>query len=104
MQYESIVIQLLQQVLDLSYKEISELLDIPPDEKFGDISFPCFKLSKMQKKSPQVIAKELEEAIKVPADSIVREIKAIGAFLNFFFDISKLTEKTLKQIWNEKEK
>ncbi len=104
MQYESTIIQLLQQALDLSQKDISELLDIPPSGKLGDISFPCFKLSKMHKKSPQAIAKELEEAIKIPDDSIVREIKAVGAFLNFFFDISKLTEKTLKQIWNEKEK
>ncbi|MFX1282303.1 MAG: arginine--tRNA ligase [Promethearchaeota archaeon] len=104
MQYESAITQLLLQALSLSEKEISELLDIPPNPKFGDISFPCFKLSKNLNKSPQVIAKELEKAIKIPKDSIVREIKAVGAFLNFFFDISKLTERTLRQIWNEKNK
>ncbi len=102
MQYESAVIQLLQQALTLSQDEMAALLDIPPDNKLGDISFPCFKLSKMLKKSPQTIAKELENTIELPKDSIIREIKAIGAFLNFFFDNSKLTERTLKRIWIEK--
>ena len=104
MQYESTVTQLLQQALSFSEKEISELLDIPPNPKFGDISFPCFKLSKILNKTPQLIAKELEKAIKIPEDSIVREIKAIGAFLNFFFNIPILTERTLSQIWNERDK
>ncbi|MHA2245952.1 MAG: arginine--tRNA ligase [Candidatus Hodarchaeales archaeon] len=102
MQYEFVVIQLLQQALTLSQDEISELLDTPPNDKLGDISFPCFKLSKMLKKSPQKIAKELENTIEIPKDSIIREIKAVGAFLNFFFDDSKLTERTLKRIWIEK--
>ncbi len=56
MQYESDVIQLLQQAINLSQEEISELLDIPPNENLGDIAFPCFKLSKMYKKSPLQIA------------------------------------------------
>ncbi|UCG03738.1 MAG: arginine--tRNA ligase [Candidatus Heimdallarchaeota archaeon] len=102
MQYESTVIQLLQQALGLSENEISELLDIPPNTNLGDIAFPCFKLSKKLNKSPQLIAKDLEMTIKIPDDSIVREIKAMGAFLNFFFDSSKLAEKTLKKIWNER--
>ena len=41
-------------------------------------------------------------AIKIPEDSIVREVKAVGPFLNFFFDNSKLAEKTLMRIWNER--
>ncbi|MFX0122817.1 MAG: arginine--tRNA ligase [Candidatus Hodarchaeota archaeon] len=102
MQYESTVIQLLQQALNLSQNEISELLDIPPNTTLGDISFPCFKIGKQLEKAPQLIAKDLERAIKIPKDSIVREIKAVGAFLNFFFDIPKLSEKTLNQIWNER--
>ena len=104
MQYDSVVIQLLQQALNLPQNEISELLDIPPNSKFGDISFPCFKLSKELEKSPQLIAKDLEKKIKIPTDSIIREVKAVGPFLNFFFEISKLTENTLKRIWNEKSK
>ena len=104
MQYESVVIQLLKQVLSLSQNEISELLDIPPDVKFGDISFPCFKLSKEFKKSPQLVAKDLEMKIKIPADSIIREVKAAGPFVNFFFDTTKLAEKTMVQIWKEKSK
>lgn len=102
MQYESEVVQLLQQALTLSQDEISSLLIIPPNKKFGDISFPCFKLSKIFKKSPQIIAEELENTIKMPEDSMIREINAEGPFLNFFFNEEKLAEKTLRRIWNEK--
>ncbi|MFX0014259.1 MAG: arginine--tRNA ligase [Promethearchaeota archaeon] len=102
MQDESSVIQLLQQVLSLPQKEISDLLDIPPDEKLGDISLACFKLATVFKKNPQIIAKELETTIELPKDSIIKEIKAVGGFLNFFFDIPKLSKRTLTKIWNEK--
>jgi len=71
MQYEAEVISLLQQKLDLPEKEISSYLDTPPDEKFGDIAFPCFKLAKLHKKPPHVIAKELEETIHISKDSII---------------------------------
>jgi arginyl-tRNA synthetase len=104
MQYESTIIELLQQALDLSQGEISELLDIPPNPNLGDIAFPCFKLSKMLDKSPQLIAKDLEMSIKIPDDSIIREVKAMGPFLNFFFNTSKLAEKALSRIWNERAK
>jgi arginyl-tRNA synthetase len=104
MQYESTIIELLQQALSLSQNEISELLDIPPNTNLGDVAFPCFKLSKKLDKSPQLIAKDLEMRIKIPDDSIVREVKAVGPFLNFFFESSKLAEKTLRRIWNERSK
>ena len=104
MQYESTIIELLQQALSLSHSEISELLDVPPNPNLGDIAFPCFKLTKKLDKSPQQIAKDLEMAIKIPDGSLVKEVKAMGPFLNFFFDISQLAEKTLSRIWNERTK
>ncbi|MHA2347477.1 MAG: arginine--tRNA ligase domain-containing protein, partial [Candidatus Hodarchaeales archaeon] len=104
MQYESDAIQLLQQAVNLSQKEISELLDIPPKENLGDIAFPCFKLSKMYKKSPQMISKELKDTIKIPQDSIFKELRAVGAFLNFYFDESKLAKNILERIWVEENK
>lgn len=103
MQYEEEVIKLLQQKLDLPQKEISSLLNTPPNEKFGDIAFPCFKLAKLYKKPPYAIAKELEETIHITKDSIIKKIQAVGAFINFFFDEEKLTRITLKQIWKDKD-
>ena len=34
-------------------------LEYPPDEKMGDLAFPCFSLAKEKKKSPVEIAKEI---------------------------------------------
>lgn len=36
------------------------MIEIPPENIPGDFAFPCFKLSKLLKKSPQQIAEELE--------------------------------------------
>ncbi len=104
MRHEEEIISLLQQKLNLPTEEISSLLSIPPDEKFGDIALPCFKLSKIFKKSPQKISKELEQDIKIPTDSLIRKIQATGAFVNFFYDESKLAKLIFQQIWNEKER
>jgi arginyl-tRNA synthetase len=43
----------------MSLAEILALIEIPPENIPGDFAFPCFKLSKLLKKSPQQIAEDL---------------------------------------------
>ena len=35
---------------------VYNFIEIPPDKNMGDFAFPCFKLAKELKKSPQIIA------------------------------------------------
>jgi len=80
------------------------LLEEPPDPKMGDLAFPCFELAKEKGKNPKETAKEISLRVKIPKDSIFREVKALGPYLNFFFDRGKLSEKVVKEINGKKEK
>jgi len=72
------------------------LLEIPSDSDYGDFALPCFAFSKILKKNPTVIAQELVEKIVLPEN--IREAKVVGPYINFYLDITKITELTLDEI------
>ena len=51
----------------LDVREIYEMLEFPPNDELGDVSLPCFKLSRTLRKAPAAIAAELAEKIKPEA-------------------------------------
>jgi arginyl-tRNA synthetase len=81
-------------------KGTNKLLEVPPDPKLGDFSLPCFNLSK----NPKKFTDNLKSKIKIPKNSIVKEIKTAGPYLNFYFDKSKLASLVIKQVNKEKDK
>ncbi len=88
---------MLSKVIDLSVGDINKAIEVPPDPKLGDLAFPCFILAKKLKKAPKQIAQEL--AIKLKSPSLT--VKAVGPYINFFFDkgkfVSRITKKALKE-------
>lgn len=94
--FEEEVIKAIRQVIDV--KELN--LEVPPDPKFGDFAFPCFVLSKVLKKNPVEIAQDLSTRIK--PNEFIKEVKAVGPYLNFFINKAKLSELTIKKILKEK--
>jgi len=96
--YEQDIVKLLKKEVKL--KDIS--LERPPKPELGDYALPCFVLAKEFKKDPKDIARYLADRLK-PAKSI-KEIKAIGPYLNFFVNKESLIEKTLNKINKEKNK
>ncbi|MBW3010970.1 arginine--tRNA ligase, partial [Candidatus Woesearchaeota archaeon] len=85
----------------LQEAEIDKMLSVPPDQKLGDFAFPCFVLSKQEKKPPVEIAKDLAGKIK-PGKNL-EKVEAVGPYLNFFLNKSKLNEETLTSIEKEKD-
>lgn len=74
--------------------EIKSLFEVPPKEDMGDLAFPCFTFAKNLRKSPNVIAQELdiflrEQKLQNKIPDLIKEIKVIGAYVNFFFDEKK---------------
>ena len=98
---KEIVAKELSKVLDLKEADILSLIETPPSKEFGDFPFPCFSFSKVYKKNPIEIAKELSEKI---TSRLFEKVEANGPYLNFFINRKKLAEKTLKKILKEKEK
>ncbi|MBR9675400.1 arginine--tRNA ligase [Candidatus Woesearchaeota archaeon] len=58
------------------------ILEVPPDDRFGDYAFGCFILSKELRKAPNQIAVDLEK--KVRSDDVIEGVKVVGPYLNFF--------------------
>ena len=68
----------------------------------GDYAFPCFRLSKALKKSPNLISQELAE--KIEKNSYIEKVESLGPYLNFFIDKEKLTEIVLNEVKEKKER
>lgn len=96
------IIKSLSKVTKLSKKEISDLIEIPPDSKLGDYAFPCFILAKKQKKNPNKIAKLLANKIKSP--KAIEKIESQGPYVNFFINSETLAKNTLKKVQKEGDK
>ncbi len=85
-----------QNIDELSKEEILENIEIPKDSVNGDVSFPCFKLAKVFRKSPAIIANEISNKIS----SEMFDIKPIGAYINFYINRSIFAKNTVESILN----
>jgi arginyl-tRNA synthetase len=92
---KNIVAELIAKEVDLNVDEVENLLEVPPKLEMGDYAFPCFGLAKSLKKSPVEIASGLAK-IKLPKG--VSEVKAKGAYVNFFVDRGIFARRVLKSI------
>ncbi len=87
--------------ISITKDDILAMFEYPPDSNLGDIAFPCFKLSRMLRKAPHVIAKEISESFKF---DIVSRVDAVNGYLNIFVDNNYLIENVLLQIEKQGEK
>ncbi len=81
-----------------------EILEVPPQEEFGDIAFPCFDLAKIEKKNPQLIAEDIAKKIKISKNSLISKVESKGGYVNFFFNYLTLSKIILKNIIGKKGK
>ncbi len=79
---------------DMSISEICDMLEYPADRKMGDLALPCFKLSKVLRKAPPMIAQGLSEAVNaVPeAKEMFEKIESVNGYLNFYLSKNALAE------------
>lgn len=75
---------LLQPHVPLEREELRRRLETPSEPALGDVAFPCFVLSKTQRRPPAVIAAELAAAVGASAEGIRAE--AAGGYVNLFFE------------------
>lgn len=70
------------QIEGLEKDEIMSMIETPADIKMGDYAFPCFKLAKLLRKAPPVIAKSIAEAIG--DDPMFEKVESVNAYVNMF--------------------
>ena len=87
--------------INLNVSDILSMFEYPPDSNMGDIAFPCFKLSRILRKAPPLIAKELSEKFN---SSVASKIEAVNGYLNIFVSNDYLVNNVLLEIEHKKEK
>lgn len=87
---------------EIQEKEIEGYLEVPPSSEMGDYAFPCFKLAKILKKAPPVIASELKEKMEIDSN-FISKVEISGGYLNFFVNPKALVETVLSEISKQNE-
>ncbi len=72
---------LVNYISTFSLEEIENTIEIPPNEINFAYAFPVFRLEKVEKRAPNLIAKDLETNCVLP--DFLKEVKASGPYLNF---------------------
>lgn len=84
----------------LTETDILNLLEYPPDPAMGDIALPCFKLSRILRRSPVQIANALAPCI---GGDCVERAEAVNGYLNIYLSGAYLLSRLLPRILEEKE-
>ena len=98
MDYKVKIAELIKQHVDLEVEVIEKLIEIPPKPEMGDYAFPCFQLSKVMRKAPNMIAEELKGLIDSEG---FERIESLGPYLNFFVDKGVFAKNTLNKVLEE---
>ena len=81
------------QVSDLSKDEIKGMIEIPQDTSKGDYAFPCFRLAKVLRKAPPLIAKDI--AAGIAEEALFEKVEQVNAYVNMFISKAEISEITL---------
>ena len=85
----------------LTEDEIKSMVEIPQDQSMGDYAFPCFRLAKTMRKSPNLIAAELAE--KLQGDKLFSEVSPVNAYVNMFVSREEMMKSTVSEVLEEME-
>ena len=85
----------------LTCEQVESFIIVTADNSFGDYSFPCFKLASIFRKSPVMIASELQQ--KFVLDEYISKVEAVNGYLNFTINRSGYAKSVLDKIILEKD-
>ena len=87
---------------NIQQNEIESFIETPKDKNNGDYAFPCFRLAKILKKAPPVIAEEIKEKIEVD-EKYITKIEIVGGYLNFYINKKIQIEELFKEFSENEE-
>jgi arginyl-tRNA synthetase len=101
---KELIAKILKKEISMDEKEILGMIEIPPSSELGDYSFPCFGLSKIYKKNPNQICRELNQKLKkkiLPKE--IEKTETAGAYLNFFVNKKIFCSEIVKEVLSKKD-
>lgn len=91
-----------ENVEEISKEEVLELIETPPSYDMGDYAMPCFKMAKIFRKSPNMIAEDIVKMIG--KNEYFEKIESKGAYVNFFINKELFNETVLKEVFEKENK
>ncbi len=85
-----------QKVEELELEGILESIEVPPNKEMGDYAFPCFKLAKIFRKAPNMIAQEISE--KIEKGEYIERAEPAGGYVNFFVNKSSMAKSVVDEV------
>ena len=95
--FKNIIAKEISKITNIEINEISKFIEVPKESENGDYAFPCFKLAKTLKKSPNLIADDLKLNINIP-ENVIEKIEVVGGYLNFFINKETLATEILSEV------
>ncbi len=88
---------------DQSVEDIAAMLEYPADKKMGDLALPCFKLSRVLRKAPPMIADSFKEMLCADSEitGLFEKIESVNGYLNFFIGKGSLASELCAIAENE---
>lgn len=95
------IAKMLAAAAEIPVEDAAAAVEVPANKAMGDYAFPCFRLAKVFRKAPPLIAQELAAKLGKPA--FLSKIEVVGAYVNFFLDKGVYAEQVLCRVLREKE-
>ena len=73
-----------RKIEQLGRDDIEKLLEIPKKSEMGDYAFPCFRLAKVYRKAPNMIAEDLAASINDESQDLFDQVVQVGGYVNFY--------------------
>ena len=87
--YKNEIAKIIAAAAEMDADEVCSMIEVPADEKMGDFAFPCFKLAKVFRKAPPLIAAEIAE--KIDGNGMFEKVEPVNAYLNMFVSREEMT-------------
>ena len=100
--YKMKIAEIIAKAADMEAEEVCSMIEVPSDEKMGDFAFPCFKLAKVFRKAPPLIAQEIAE--KISAEEMFEKVEPVNAYLNMFVSREEMTKDVVSEALAKGEK
>ncbi len=85
--------------VEMSEEELMKTMEIPPEEKMGDLALPCFAMAKKLRKNPMQIAADLVEKInKQKIELGIEKVENVGAYCNIYLKRDLFVKKCFEML------
>ena len=100
MDFKIEIAKLLAAAAEISVEDAAAAVEIPAKKEMGDFAYPCFRLAKVFRKAPPMIAAELIEKIEKPA--FIAKMQVVGAYINFLWTRVYTQSRCFLPFWSRR--